>query len=540
MPDAVVIGGGHNGLVAANLLADRGLRVLVLEREPVAGGAVRSGELTVPGYVHDFGSAFYPLAAFSPIIASLGLEHHGLCWRRAPVTLAHVFGEGRGVVVGGSLADTAASLESDAPGDGERWAEMIRRFTAVRDSLARSLFSPFPPLKGPAGLVLRLGAANTLQLARDLLLPVGRMAKEWFEGEGASLLLAGCALHADIAPLAAGSGAFGWLLACLAQEVGFPVPEGGAGRIAEALVARLESRGGEVQCGRGVEKVIVTRGTAVGVRTEDGDEIEARRAVLAAVSAPHLYLELLEPAALPSGVLAAMRRFEWDPPTVKLDWALSGAVPWVFEGARQAATIHLAGGIDELVEYSADLATRRLPRRPFLLVGQQSVADRSRAPAGGHTLWCYTHVPSGARADGGGEIDASGADWVARFAERIESRIEAQAPGFGDLVVARQAHAPADLEAADRSLKEGALFGGTAQLHQQLLFRPPTGLGRPETPVSRLFLASASAHPGGGVHGGPGANAARAAVHGAAGPRAWLIRRAALTGPSLGAGADGR
>jgi phytoene dehydrogenase-like protein len=523
MPDAVVVGAGHNGLVAANLLADEGWSVVVLEAASEPGGAVRTGELTVPGYRHDLFSAFYPLAAASPVMRALDLERYGLRWRRAPLVLGHPLPGGASVVISTDLEETAASLDRDHPGDGEAWRAMFRQWTEIREPFLDALFSPFPPLAPAARLARSLGRRNLGRFARSMLLPVRRLAEERFGGEGAALLLAGSALHTDLAPEGAASATFGWLLCCLAQDVGFPVPEGGAGRLTDALVARLRAHGGEVQCGRAVKQVIVRGGRAVGVRTAGGDEIDAGQAVIATVSATSLYLDLVEKAHLPARVLEDVGRFGWDSATVKVDWALSSSVPWESEELRRAGTIHVATGLDDLTQYSADLAMGRLPARPFLVVGQQAITDPTRAPAGADTAWAYTHVPQALRGDAAGALDVGGSDWVSGFVDRIEGRIDELAGGWRDRIVARHVFAPGDLEAEDSNLAGGAINGGTAQLHQQLVWRPIPGWGRAETPVANLYLGSASAHPGGGVHGAPGAHAARAALMGGRRVRAALL-----------------
>ena len=248
MTDAIVVGAGHNGLVAANLLADARWDVLVLEAQPEPGGAGRSGELTVPGFTHDLFSAFYPLAAASPHIAGLGLGDYGLRWRRSPQVLANPTPDGRCAVLSTDLDTTAASLERFGTGDGDAWRRLFAEWQRLREPLLESLLRPFPPIKGAAKLVRAAGAPELLRLARRLVLPATRFADEEFRGEGARVLLAGNALHTDLSADAAGSAAFGWLLSMLAQDVGFPVPEGGAGSITDALVARLASRGGTVAC----------------------------------------------------------------------------------------------------------------------------------------------------------------------------------------------------------------------------------------------------------------------------------------------------
>lgn len=527
MTDAVVVGAGHNGLVAANVLADAGWDVLVLESQPEPGGAVRSGALTQPGFVHDLFSAFYPLAVASPVIRRLDLESFGLRWRRAPLVLAHPTPDGRCAALSTDIEETAHSLDACAPGDGQAWVRLYRLWERVGAPLLDAILSPFPPVVPGARLAGRLGPAGVLRFARQLALSVRRMAEEEFAGEAAGLLLAGNALHTDLAPEHAGSGLFGWLLCCLGQQHGFPVPEGGAGQLTAALVRRLESRGGRVECGSRVAKIEVRRGRAVGVRTDDGREVATRRAVLADVVAPELYLDLVGADHLPPRLVDDLRRFQYDSGTVKVDWALAGPVPWECEEVRRAGTVHVADSMDELTLYAAELAMSQLPRRPFLVLGQMTTADPSRSPAGTETIWAYTHVPQHIRGDAAGELRGT---WdeaeTERFAARMEERIERLAPGFRDLVLARHVFTPPTLQGANESLVRGAVNAGTAQLHQQLVFRPTPGLARPETAIDRLYLASASAHPGGGVHGAPGANAARAALA-ASLRRRWLVGAAA-------------
>ncbi|MBZ6250947.1 phytoene desaturase family protein [Streptomyces olivaceus] len=514
MPDAVVIGAGPNGLVAANLLADAGWSVTVLEEQPEPGGAVRHDSEVAPGFVNDLFSSFYPLAAASPVLRGLDLEDHGLRWSHAPHVLAHPLSDGTCAVLDRDVAATAASLETFAPGDGAAWERLHGVWDRYRADIVDALFTPFPPVRAGARLALRLRGGGGLRLARTLVLPVRRMGEEEFRGEGGRLLLAGNALHADLAPEAAGSGGFGWLMSMLGQTYGFPVPVGGAGALTEALVRRLRARGGVVSCGRRVERVLVRERRAAGVRTADGETVTARRAVLADVSVPALYGGLVAPADLPDQVLTDVRRFQWDFATFKVDWALDGPVPWRCEPAAGAGTVHLADGLDELTRFAAQIAMRQVPDRPFSLFGQMTTSDPSRSPRGTESAWAYTHVPHHIRSDAGEEgITGS---WDSRerelMADRVERHVERFAPGFRALVRARRVLAPPTLQAMDANLEGGAINGGTTAMHQQLVFRPVPGTGRPETPVAGLFLASSGAHPGGGVHGAPGANAARAAL----------------------------
>ena len=505
--DAVVIGAGPNGLVAANLLATRGWRVVVLESEATPGGAVRSAELVEPGYVNDVCSAFYPLGAASPILSSLDLERDGLRWLHAPTVVAHPTLDGTCAVLSRDLDVTAASLDEGHAGDGDAWRAMYDRWTRVQDALLAALFSPFPPLRATARIARSLSPREYTEFVRFSLLPVRRLGEEHFDGALARRLVAGSALHADLPPEAPLSGFFGWLLCSLGQGVGFPVPEGGASALTTALVRRLERLGGHVHCNMPVTDVIVRNNRAIAVRTSDGDEVEGTRAVIADVSAPALYRTLLQEHDLPAGFRRKLDRFQWDNATVKIDWTLDGPIPWSVEAARTAGTVHLVESVDALTRTSAELACGEMPTKPFLIVGQQSMTDPTRQPAGKETAWAYTHVPHPERSD-----VATDAHAIAKLVDRMETTIEEHAPGFRGLVRGRHVLTPCSFEAENANLVGGALGGGTAQLHQQLVFRPVSGFGRSETPVKGLFLASASAHPGGGVHGGPGANAARAAL----------------------------
>ncbi|MEV4756513.1 NAD(P)/FAD-dependent oxidoreductase [Micromonospora sp. NPDC049559] len=501
--DAIVVGAGHNGLVAANLLADAGWDVLVLEATGSPGGAVRSAEVTAPGYLSDLYSSFYPLAFASPVLRRLELHRYGLSWRHAPDVLAHPLPDGRAVLLNRDPAVTAASVEALGAGDGARWQIAYDEWRRLSAPLLDALLAPFPPVRGALRLLRRLRTAGALRLARRLLLPVSTLGAELFAGPGAPLLMAGCALHTDLAPAQAGSAAYGWLLTMLGQQVGWPVPAGGAGRITDALTARLRDRGGRVVCRAPVERVLVARGRALGVRTADGRDWRARRAVLADVPAPALYLDLVGAGRLPPRLVADLARYRWDGSTVKVDWALSAPLPWANPAVAGAGTVHLGGDLADLGRYAERLGRGELPEHPFLLLGQLTTADPDRSPPGTESLWGYTHLPF--RRDWpAAEIDA--------HVERMEAQLERYAPGFGRLVRGRYVAGPGRLADGDPSLVGGALGGGTAAPYQQLFLRPVPGLGRADTPVDRLFLASASAHPGGGVHGAPGANAARAAL----------------------------
>jgi phytoene dehydrogenase-like protein len=503
--DAVVIGAGPNGLVAACALADAGWDVVVLEAADVVGGAVKS-ERRVEGYIHDMYSSFYPLAAASPILAGLELDRHGLRWVHAPAVVAHLLSPDaeRAAVLHRDVEQTAKRLDEDHPGDGEAWLRLFAHWQRIRDPMLDALFSPFPPVKAGVRLFGRLGVHDTLWTLRMFALSVHRLGQELFGGRMGPALITGNALHADVPAVAPVSGVFGWLLVMLGQDVGFPVPEGGAGRLAEALASRARAAGAQIRTGEPVERIVVGNGRALGVLTGGGNAVRARRAVLADVPLPVLLGGLVRPDDVPPRVRDALRRFDWDLPTVKVNWALDGPIPWRAEGANLAGTVHLGSDADGLALSSAALSLGRQPFDDFLLVGQMATADPTRAPQGGESVWSYSHLPRGV-------FDTKTAS---ALAERMDGAIEAHAPGFHDRVVERWVQLPSDMESDDPSLVHGAINAGTAQLHQELVFRPLPGLGRAEMPIAGLYLANASAHPGGGVHGAPGHIAAQAAING--------------------------
>jgi phytoene dehydrogenase-like protein len=509
-PDALVIGSGPNGLVAANVLADRGWQVLVLEAEDHPGGAVWSSEMLEPGFVNDHCSAFYPLGAGSPVMRALDLESYGLRWKRSPLVIAHCDTDGRSSP---ALSMDMTESESFLGVDGAAWRALYGEWEAHGDQILQALFTPFPPLRAGARMAWSLRGKDMLRFARFAVLPVRRLGDERFESDGARKLLAGLALHADLLPESPLSGFFGWLLGALGQAVGFPVPEGGAGNLSKALVRRLQAKGGSIEYNKRVGSIEVRNGRAVGVRCVDGDVVDVRRAVLADVDAPSLYTRLLPSSTLDAGTRADIDKFQFDDATVKMDWALDGAIPWSVEHVRRAGTVHVGQDIDHLSIVASDLARGVVPAKPFMLMGQYSCLDSTRQPAGKETAWAYTHVPSRVKSDAAGRIKGDwGASDLEIFGARMEDEIEARAPGFKSLIRKRHILGPRQFEEGNSNLVHGALGGGTAQLYQQLIFRPVPGMGRPETPVKGVYLASASAHPGGGVHGACGANAARAAI----------------------------
>jgi phytoene dehydrogenase-like protein len=513
--DAVIIGAGHNGLVAAAMLADAGWDVIVLEAQAEPGGAVKSAEL-VPGYISDLYSAFYPLSVASPALRELQLEDHGLRWVHAPAVVGHArdCADDDAAVIYRDINHTATELDRRSPGDGQRWCGLFEQWERIKKSLLETLFSPFPPVRGPFGLLRSLGTAEALRLAHLLLLPAAVMAEQLFSGEATRLLLLGNAMHADVPIDAPASGVMGYLLIMMAQDGGFPVPEGGASQLTAALMRRAESAGARVECGRPVASINVSGDRATAVRTADGALVSCRRAVIADTSAPQLFQRLLPNDSLPASLRGGLDRFVWDTPVLKINYALDSPIPWRSKNLGDAGTVHLGADRDGLIRWMADLNTCTLPERPFLLFGQMTTADPTRSAAGTESAWAYTHLPRGLSDDESAE----------RLTERIDRVLEEHAPGFGEHVVGKVTQRPSDLENSDANVHTGAVNGGTSQLFQQLIFRPAPGFGRAETPLENVFLGSAGASPGGGVHGVCGRNAARAALA-ADGATGWPRRR---------------
>jgi phytoene dehydrogenase-like protein len=488
---AIVIGSGPNGLAAAITLAEAGRDVTVLEAAQKLGGAVATEELTLPGFRHDVFSAVYPAGAASPVFARWPLHEHGLRWIHPAVCMAHPLAEGRGAALHRDLDATAASLNRVCAGDGEAWRDFAAPYLRHFGALRATLLSGFPPVAGPARLLAGLRLSGTLEFARLLLAPASALGHELFASGDARAWLYGAALHGDVPPGGAGSAIAAAYLNLLGHAVGWPSPEGGAARLTDALVGYLRSLGGTVQTDARVVRVTVQRGRVTGVETADGTRVPAE--IVVADVMPASLLALCGDA-LDGRYAAALRRFRLGPATLKLDWALDGPIPWSAPDAARAGTVHVGGGEDEVIG--------SIPERPFLLLGQQSLADPTRAPAGKHTAWAYTHAV--------GETE--------RTIDAMEAQVERFAPGFRDRILARHVLGPRDLEERDANVAGGDVGGGSYAL-DQVIFRPVPGLSPYRTPVRGLVLGSAATFPGGAVHGVPGRAAARAALAQARRPR---------------------
>jgi phytoene dehydrogenase-like protein len=466
---AVVIGSGPNGLAAAIVLAEAGLEVVVHEAAPVAGGGVRSEELTLPGFVHDVCSAIHPLAVSSPLFRRLELDVE---WVHPDVPAAHPL-DGDAVLLERSLEATAAQLGRDAAAYRRVFEPLVRSWSAIEDVLVGSY--PVAPRR-VLRLLRDLGVAGALVGARSSLGAARPFAERSFAEERSRAFFAGHCAHSMLPLERRPSAGFGLALLVLGHAVGWPFPRGGAQRLADALAAKLVELGGELRPSSPV------------------DELPRADVVLADV-APRELLRLAR-GRVPERYAAALRRYRHGPGAFKLDWALDGPIPWADERVRRAGTVHLGGTLEEIARSERDAWEGRVAGRPFVLLAQPTLFDPTRAPAGKHVAWAYCHVPNGSTAD---------------MTDAVEAQVERYAPGFRDLVLARSARGPATLEAHNRNLVGGDLNGGAMDLGQ-LVFRPARRLVPYRTPLEGVYLCSASTPPGGGVHGMCGVSAAQVAL----------------------------
>ncbi len=464
--DAVVVGAGPNGLAAAIELARAGRSVKVIERADDIGGGSRTAELTLPGFHHDVCSAVHPLAAGSPFLRGLALERYGLELVAPQLDAAHPLDDGTAVAFRRSLMETAAGLGVD----GSRYARLLAPFADNWPVLADAVLGP-PRIPRDPLLAARFGLFGAL--------PGAVLARTLFSSVRTRALLAGMAAHA-IRPLSApGTGAFALVLLALGHAVGWPIVRGGSQALASAMRTLLESFGGQVETGREIRSLRELPHTSV---------------VLFDVS-PRRLVEICG-EDLPARYRRALGRYRYGPGVFKLDYALAGPVPWRAPDCARAGTVHLGGTFEEIAAGELAVSRGSHPRRPFVLVSQQSIVDATRAPAGKHTLWAYCHVPNGS------DVDMTGV---------IEGQIERFAPGFSDLVLARTARGPAQLEAENPNYVGGDINCGAASL-RQVLARPVARLSPYRTPNPKVFLCSAATPPGGGVHGMCGYHAARAVL----------------------------
>jgi phytoene dehydrogenase-like protein len=460
-----VIGAGPNGLAAAIVLAQAGLRVDVFEAEAQPGGAARTMELTLPGFLHDFGSAVYPMAAGSPFFSSLPLHEHGLEWIHSPVPLAHPLDDGPAVMLERDLDAAGAALGED----GQHWRRLMGPFAEHWSELAPEvfrpvhLFTPHPLLMARLGLV-GFPSATTI-------------AQHWFRNARTKALFAGLAAHSVLALDEPLSSSFGVVLGAAAHAVGWPIPRGGAQAITNALIGYLASLGGILHVSSRIPNLAATKEYDVTLC-----DVTARQ------------LLALAGDRLSSGYRSQLGKYMYGPAVFKVDYALSSPIPWKAPECLRAATVHLGGTLEEIAASEEAMRHGHHAERPFVLLAQPSLFDPTRAPQGKHTAWAYCHVPHASQFD---------------MLERLEAQIERSAPGFRDCVLARRVLNPASLESMDANLVGGDIGGGAMNL-RQFLFRPTRR--HYATSARDIYLCSSSTPPGGGVHGMCGYNAARLAL----------------------------
>jgi phytoene dehydrogenase-like protein len=464
--DVVVVGAGPNGLAAAITCAEAGRSVLVLEGSETIGGGTRSAELTLPGFVHDVCSAIHPLAAVSPFFKSADLGRHGLELVQPEIALVHPLDGGRAGVLHQSIEATVERMGAD----GRAWDRHIGWAARHWDVLAPAVMAPLLRVPRHPLTMAAFGARGALPAT---------LAGRAFSTDEARAIFAGAAAHTFLPLSRPFTTAMGMMLLASGHAAGWPSARGGSQAIADAMAKRLGELGGTIETGHPVRTL---------------EDVPDSQVVLFDVT-PRQLLRICG-EALPTGYRRRLDAFRYGPGVFKVDYALSEPVPWTNADARRAGSLHLGGTLEEIAAAEADVAAGRHPQRPFVLIGQQSLADPSRAPEGQHTLWTYCHVPSRSTVD---------------MTEAIEGQIERFAPGFRDVVLARHVADSSWYEAYNPNFIGGDIAGGSHG-GLQLILRPRPGVRPYKTPDPRLFLCSASTPPGGGIHGMCGFNAAQAAL----------------------------
>jgi len=464
--DAVIVGAGPNGLSAAIAIAQAGRSVLVIERAPQVGGGTQTAELTLPGFLHDVCSAVHPLGIASPFWRTLPLEAHGLTWVQPPAALAHPFEDGSALLLERSVDATARHLGTDGAAYQRLMGPLSRNWKEVLGDVLGPLRLPRHPLKsGSFGLY----AIRSIESVVHSL----------FREDPARSLLAGISAHAMLPPSVAPSAAFALVLGLCGHAVGWPIPHGGAQRIADALAALLRTLGGEI---------------LVNTEVHSLEELPPAAAVLLDITPSQLLR--IGGERLSRRYRKKLEHYRYGPGVFKIDWALSAPIPWRAPECARAATVHVVGSFDELKASEETVHKGEVPARPYVLLAQPSLFDSSRAPVGSHTAWAYCHVPHDSCVD---------------MRERIEAQLERFAPGFRKLVLARHTLTAQQLEAHNPNYVGGDINGGVADLGQ--LFSRPVGLLHPyRTSDPGVFLCSSATPPGGGVHGLCGYFAARMAL----------------------------
>ena len=513
--DAVVIGSGVNSLACAALLACAGWGVAVLEREDELGGAVRTAELTEPGYLHDVFSAWHPLWVGGAAHAELGdeLARHGLEYLNTDLPTATAYPDGEAAFLLRTAEANAVELDRHAQGDGAAWTQMLETFFPNAD-LAFGVLGT--ELWSTAGLGLgarayrRLGRRGAAEFIGERLVSSRDWLTGTFQSERAHGLLAPWVLHTGLGPDAAASGFMTQVIAVAVQEGGMPIPRGGGARLVDALVALIREHGGLVEAGRDVEQVVVEDGSAMGVVVAGGETLRAERAVIANVTPTQLYGRLLTDGAVPEPVSEHGRRFRYGRADMQIHFALSEPPRWEGdERLAQTAIVHLTPGLDGVSRAVNEADRGLLPAEATIVVGQPLTMDSSRAPDGAGLLWIQLQeLPWHVKGDAAGELDVGDGSWTEtlreRYADRIQARIARHIPNLDSAVRTRIVLSPADLQAANVNLHEGDPYSGSLALDQNFLWRPFPGSPGHTTAVGRLWHIGASTHPGPGLGAGSG------------------------------------
>lgn len=514
--DAIFVGSGISSLVGAAVLAKAGWKVCLLERNDRLGGAIRTEEITLPGYLHDVLSGWHPLFTTSAGYAELKDDLHarGLEYLNTDYPTAALFPDGSSAFLSTSQQANIEEFEGLRPGDGKSWQAAMDSFMGKADIAFGMLGSELWSRQGLSLLakaVRRLGKRGSLALGAELLGSGRNWLCESFSSPRLRGLLAPWLLHTGLGPEAAGSGFMAQVIAATLQLAGMPIPKGGGARLVDALAAFIQDRGGELRTSSEAEKVLVTKGRAAGVRLAGGEVLTARRAVVCCVTPTQLYLRLLDPADVPDWVRRAARKYRYGRADMQIHLALSQPPQWPGGDERflKTAIVHVTAGLDAVSKAVNEAERGLLPEEATIVVGQPMAVDPSRAPQGSWILWLQLQeLPSKPQGDAAGEIDTGDGTWTERlresYADRILARLSRQIPNLQDSILKRVALSPADLESLNPNLAGGDPYAGCCSLDQSFLWRPLPGLPQHRTPIRDLYHIGASTHPGPGLHGASG------------------------------------
>ncbi len=515
MYDVIIVGSGMNSLVAAAVLSRHGKRVLMVERNDVFGGCIRSGEVTVPGFRHDVLSGFYPLFVTSPGygVVKDSLEAAGITFCNSELPTGVILPDGRSTCLAMDRAANVERMERLAAGDGKRYAQSLDEFAASAPLVFGMLGGEpwrFDMAKLLGKTLWGQGAHGMSQFFGDAMGSCRHWLTTTFDSDVNRALLAPWILHNVLGPEAALSGLMAKLIAMTLEMVGMPVVKGGSSHIVDAFVADLQSRNGEAMINADVAEILVTKGVATGIRTTDGREFHARDAVICNVTPTQLYGRLLPSTVVSEDLRREAAQYRYGRGDMQIHLALDGPVNWGNEDLAKTAMIHVTPGLDGVSRAVNEAERGLLPAEATIVVAQPTVVDPSRAPQGKHILWLQLQeLPSRPRGDALSEIsvpaDGSWTDDLKNaYADRIIDRLEKHCPGLKQSILGRHVLSPQDLERMNMNLVGGDPYSGDCGIDQFFLWRPLKGTKNHETPVKRLYQIGASTHPGPGLGGGSG------------------------------------